>query len=144
MLKFTCTGISNLNNEVALRDNSNGFEIPIQSDTTLQILVIDTTQIANRYCLVWDPSSITTTIQSATSNLSCTVYPNPAHGDEIFLRHLPNASTIYFINALGEIVLTTTSQLEAQKINVATLANGSYIIQVKSADGKLYNLHWIK
>lgn len=64
------------------------------------------------------------------------MYPNPA-SDLVTITHTKN-STIEIYNAVGTLVKTRVESTAVSSINVANLANGTYIIKVKFAEGNVF------
>lgn len=77
--------------------------------------------------------------QSATAAIN--VYPNPMH-DYIMVENGQGIATIY--NILGQPIKTFTINNSQEKIEVADLPNGHYLLHVKKDDGTMSNTRIIK
>jgi hypothetical protein len=73
-------------------------------------------------------------INEIDNNNTISFYPNPANDFmTISLAAEPTESTtIYIINALGEIVLTENAMSSNTTINTSNLTNGIYFIKVET------------
>ncbi|MGU3375440.1 T9SS type A sorting domain-containing protein [Chryseobacterium sp. M5A1_1a] len=61
------------------------------------------------------------------------LYPNPAE-DFIYVDHLPEETNVDIFDRSGRKLLSQKYQEEKIKINISSLINGTYIIQIKSKD----------
>lgn len=69
---------------------------------------------------------------TSTFDLSAlSVYPNPAT-DVITVTNRDNISQITLVNLLGQTVMQQTANATEVQLNIATLAQGTYILQVQS------------
>ncbi len=74
-----------------------------------------------------------TAIEEQIKSISFTIQPNPANGS-ITVSNLPINSMLKIIDLTGKIVYSTSTTETQKQISIDNLANGVYLIQVKSKD----------
>jgi len=78
-------------------------------------------------------------INEIDNNNTISIYPNPANDfmtiEVTELVEVADATTIYIINALGEMVLTEKVTSSNTTLNTSNLTNGIYFIKVESKNG---------
>ncbi|WP_312078818.1 T9SS type A sorting domain-containing protein [Chryseobacterium sp.] len=84
-------------------------------------------------------SSFLATAESL-KNSKIQLFPNPVT-DVIRISGLSKAESIEIYNSAGQMI---KKEAFNERINVSTLTSGSYILRVKSADGKNYEFKFIK
>ncbi len=93
-----------------------------------------------------NPASATDISETVIDNIQ--IYPNPASEDYITLSNLNQTNTIVKIyNTMGQLALETTVNVNESQINIASLKQGSYIVQLmdkKSTDITIKKLIVIK
>ena len=78
---------------------------------------------------------LTNTNDLALLNSNILVYPNPC-SEKLNLTHNITANYIYtIVNQLGQIVHASTNNHQRGKINISTLPNGLYYLNVQSSLG---------
>lgn len=78
-----------------------------------------------------------TGIRSEASEISFSVFPNPASSEIILSLNKANAATSMELkNVLGQSVLSRNISASQTKIDVSSFANGIYFIEVKQGDKK--------
>ena len=143
MLKMKFSDVVGFNQSMSLRDEQTGLETPIMNDTSLFLLIVDTTQLTSRFSLVFD-NVITTSVSNQNAmNLDFQLYPNPGN-DQLTLVIEGLGSRANIKNALGETVISQIVQQSLTQINTASLASGIYQVQVMTIDGRMQKKTWIK
>jgi hypothetical protein len=84
------------------------------------------------YCLA-APSGITVNNDAAALKM----YPNPA-STEITVRTEANGFTADVYNLLGRLVYSEKAELNTKKLDLSSLASGSYLIKVTSLNGEIF------
>ncbi len=81
--------------------------------------------------------STCTGIDEATNNNVVSIYPNPANDfmTVSLAAESFNSTTIYIINALGEIVLTEKATSSNTTLNTSNLTSGIYFVKMESKNG---------
>jgi len=128
-IQLQIEGMQNYANQAFLKDNLSESLIPIYSDTTITIVVMDTSLIRNQYSLLFNPDLTVSNNTIKTANIE--YFPNPTDENLYFSTA---ANTIYEINiynTLGELVL---SNKHSNSINVNNLSAGVYYFNVKGKD----------
>ena len=100
----------------------------------------------NYYCIVTqlgcssDTSNIInavfTDVQEKKNSMDIAIYPNPA-SNYIFVKSnnkLTKDMTLNFYNALGVLVRTENINQNQQQFNILDMANGFYIVEIKSGE----------
>lgn len=67
------------------------------------------------------------------ASIPFSIYPNPA-ANQITLQSDGTADSFHVINALGEVVVTSTKPQSMEVIDISTLPTGIYIIQIRKGD----------
>jgi acetyl esterase/lipase len=78
-------------------------------------------------CITLIPTGINEVIDASTD-----IYPNPANNSLNIVSNFIDINTISIYNLHGQEVLNTTVNANQIKINTSSLANGIYIIDIKS------------
>lgn len=75
-------------------------------------------------------------IMENNNNISNKLYPNPSSGlVALNINHISNtALTLSIYNVNGELIRSETLQQNQEKINIADLNNGIYIIEIRSGE----------
>jgi hypothetical protein len=128
---------------MSLRDEQTGLETPIMNDTSLFLLIVDTTQLTSRFSLVFDNVITTSVSNQKPMNLDFQLYPNPGN-DQLTLVIEGLGSSANIKNALGETVISQIVQQSLTQINTASLASGIYQVQLMTIDGRMQKKTWIK
>lgn len=85
------------------------------------------------------PSSGVTGIKDQKLDNKVSIYPNPNNGEFVLeLNTNDRESTIYIYNIMGEKVAQKQVSGGKQTVDVSYLANGTYIVNINSAEGSMY------
>lgn len=81
-------------------------------------------------------SSATEVADGIRPTLGLTIFPNPASTaiQLQFERGVRGTTMVNIFDSVGELVRSVTLQREEQFIDISTLSNGSYLVQVIAAD----------
>lgn len=114
----------------------NGIDIPGEEFSSLLAEQSGTYTVVvtqNGCTAISNPIDVVITGMVSTSNtLDVLVLPNPAH-DRLWLQSNTVINNVEIVNTVGQKVLTTT--WDHQPINIAELAQGSYVIHVYTNSG---------
>jgi hypothetical protein len=143
MLKMKFSDVVGFNQSMSLRDEQTGLETPIMNDTSLFLLIVDTTQLTSRFSLVFDNVITSSVSNQKPMNLDFQLYPNPGN-DQLTLVIDGLGSSANIKNALGETVISQIVQQSLTQINTASLASGIYQVQLMTIDGRMQKKTWIK
>jgi len=70
---------------------------------------------------------------AAVSTVDFSLYPNPVKGTVLNIANLSADSTFRIVNMIGQEI--SKGKVENESVNVATLAAGTYLIEVSNANG---------
>jgi hypothetical protein len=79
-------------------------------------------------------SSVITSLNTNTINADVLVYPNPAN-EKLYLRSAEEVKQIRIIDLHGREVMSVTNDLK--QINIETLTNGIYFIEITTSSSKI-------
>jgi hypothetical protein len=114
--------------------------VPANGDNgtgTIKVRIFNSTQSDTAVFILY---RIPTGIKGIAENDQRVVlYPNPSTQKEVtvFTRKELNARQITIYNLLGQSIISTPVNLEATVVNTTALVAGTYIVQVRAADGTL-------
>ncbi|MBN2762347.1 MAG: T9SS type A sorting domain-containing protein, partial [Bacteroidales bacterium] len=94
---------------------------------------------------VGDVYTFTINVISAVDDLieeGITMFPNPAN-DQLTIKGLTENSNVKIMNAVGQLVYNGLIESSKAVINVSSLDNGVYILQI-DANGKVLTTKFIK
>ncbi len=128
-IQLQIEGIQNYANQAFLKDNFSENIIPLYSDTTFTIFVMDTSLIRNQYSLLFNQDLTVSNNSIKKGNIS--YFPNPTD-ENLYISTAANTiNEINVYNTLGELVL---SNKHSNSINVYNLSAGVYYFIVKGND----------
>jgi subtilisin family serine protease len=125
-------GTQNYSNETFLKDNLSQSLIPINSDTTITIVVTDTSLIRSQYSLLFNPDL--TVSNNTVKTLKIGYFPNPTDGNLFISANASSIKEINVFNALGQLIASNTN---SNVIDVSNISAGIYYFNVKGRDGSL-------
>ena len=77
----------------------------------------------------------TTDIQAVSNDLSFNVYPNPSKGQvTVALQNVTNGATLSVKNVLGQTVVTRTISDLQNQLDLSSMADGSYVVELKDGE----------
>lgn len=94
----------------------------------------------------FDKKSTTSTIENAKFDCKVSgisVYPNPT-SDVVYVKGLTDKGSIKVYNMVGQLVIDKKVENNLEGINMSSLAEGTYQIQVFSGDKSVFNTKLIK
>jgi hypothetical protein len=71
------------------------------------------------------------------------VYPNPTEGI-VYIKGLTDKGTVRIFNAVGQLVLEKELQNSIEGVNMNSLADGFYQINIMKGDESIFNTKLIK
>lgn len=94
----------------------------------------------------FDKKSTTSTVENAKFDCKVSgisVYPNPT-SDVVYVKGLTDKGSIKIYNMVGQLVIDKKVENSLEGINMSSLAEGTYQIQVFSGDKSVFNTKLIK
>ncbi len=134
--KFSSIGkVKSAGNGVDVHRYTFTDENPVQGHNIYRIRQVD-----------FDKKSTTSEVKSV--QLDClvdgiSVFPNPTSG-VAYIKGLVDKGTVKVFNAVGQLVLEKELQNSVEGINMTSLADGIYQIQVMNGDKAIFNTKLIK
>jgi hypothetical protein len=150
--KISNLGIITLNFEgvnafipnMKLKDNLNQITTPFSHDTTFTFFISDTSNISNRYSLVFNQNIITEN-SSKSKDFEFYIFPNP--GKDLLnlnFNKVNNNGSIEIISSIGTIVFTQKIIGNKLIVNTKDFSNGIYFIKILDSNGEKIIQKWIK
>ncbi|MCH7535106.1 MAG: T9SS type A sorting domain-containing protein [Bacteroidetes bacterium] len=118
------------------------FNSSIRTDTA-SVIALDTTINSSKSITVTEISTPVSIPEDELLNIS--IYPNPS-SDHIFVKGSNNEfNQIRIYDVTGKLVIDRTlSATDQQKVNVSSLATGTYFIHLVNANGDGYTFKMVK
>jgi len=140
----TCNDLSYSNNfntnVLDMDENYMAYSSDTWMFTTEQAGVMNGTMNGYRSSLKNSPASVncsgTVSINNLLNNNQIRIYPNPTKG-KVLIQNLTNykSENIIFRNILGEIVIISESNSSLVSVDISSLENGIYFVEISTKNG---------
>ena len=100
------------------------------SSTVYTVTGTNANGCSNKSTITQNVSECTGVKGNKLNNVS--VYPNPTSGEITVVLNNSDVKTVQVMDITGRIISTSTSSLEAVKVNLANVSNGIYYVKIQS------------